>query len=480
VAAAADVANGADLPLTRALAAAVLARSSAAPDAPVVVLTATRRLLQRVVTEEELKQLEARAAGAASLAEDERRKLRDEIGGYYRKDPTEAQRDRISAARDLCWAGPARKPKGKAPSSTTTSMPVVDAETARCLRYLRSICTDTKIRWDMVVANIALVAHLADPSYATLINECDRTLARGDRATRFALLLPGLRDLFIKLSAQTQPGKEGASVGNYKGTVAEMRAALRAIETLSSLRRVVILLPGHIPILEGLEVPATFTQALNETLRSQDVDRIEILDEHLEFYVEVKADVDTAIDKHGKQYPDDQLLRYLAVVASDDLRAPDSYMRYPAIDIVNPSGWLRLLTAGTGRIYADLGCWLFIGGVSFPPWRLRQICDYVAGASSGCEKSFHGYYKHHHFPEPAAWAHSMPPIVTFAPDGSAPDRGLGPGTTPMPRNAAEFNRHARRDPIMVRSNQRPAPSGPIAPPPMTVPVGLDLSFLDED
>src|SRR5262249_33027780 len=125
---------------------------------------------------------------------------------------------------------------------------------------------------------------------------------------------------------------------------------------------------------------------------------------NVKFYVEVKSDVHTAVQKHKTDTA--QLDRIVAVV-NNRIRTrhggltpgKDKYeKRLPAVSIVNPAGWLELFTSGTARNYIKLKFWLIIDGEVLGPDDLEKIDQKVSAAASGGKP-----YNNNSFPRPSQW-----------------------------------------------------------------------------
>ncbi|RKH42663.1 hypothetical protein [Corallococcus sicarius] len=227
---------------------------------------------------------------------------------------------------------------------------------------------------------------------------------------------PGLSNLLKKIAMEVEPGKEQIASGNVYGAFSEVVdlffSLVRSVDLpssrISAPSKNKVFTLDKVPLGGRIDVGA---------LKEQDVDRTEIL-EGIKYYVEVKADVHTAVQKHspGQQkdsgetvqfrrvtdteVSDDekfgtaqQLLRILAVVkhregkVSTKPSALDIMERRPAVSILKSAAWLELFTSGTARVYVRLGFHLFMGDVRFTPQEMDKVATLVnQGMIPWCEK----------------------------------------------------------------------------------------------
>jgi hypothetical protein len=261
---------------------------------------------------------------------------------------------------------------------------------------------DWKSAWCNVVANVWALGQdskVGGPYYGAFFADLEVLLPYVSSEHLWSMM-PGLAANFERLTSST--GKVNA-LGNYKGAVAEILDAIRSAAFNRDELDTIALPTRYKSIDEDLSQSMSSEK---KKLLEQDIDRIERLKDGTKFYIEVKADVETAIEKHGKAYAGLQLVQIMAVIATrerlDAKRTGvdrKTKVRYPAVSILNPEGWMRLFTAGTAQLYVMNGYHLFIGGARFSPGQLKIIYDKVQLESKGREKDFfHANLKT--FPDP--------------------------------------------------------------------------------
>lgn len=169
--------------------------------------------------------------------------------------------------------------------------------------------------------------------------------------------------------------KTERSIGNYKGAAGEILDALSAV-----LRDAGSLVKLSIPKgNKGFDRQYLDSRSTTN-MEDQDIDRTEMRQTatygHMKFYIEVKADSHTAVEKHICR---EQLYRMKAVVQSkaNNVSKDGIFQRAPAVSIENPLGWLELFTSGVAHIYRVEGFYLIIDGCIFSPGQLMVIDTYV-------------------------------------------------------------------------------------------------------
>jgi len=411
-----------------------------------------------VELEEDMKKLAKGADGAR----------RTKANKLYGKDPTEEERRRIDAARDYFSSGASsssQKPVKQAPSKD--SKPSVDLkfiqQVGEVCKLLATSLDSASIKWDRVAFNMGWLrmdASSGGTYYEHFFDEVSVLWKQLD-PTHIGQLKTGLEAQLIKLSGTSDKIN---SLGNYKGAAAEFLDAVRA----AALRRLIL---TQIKIPEAMKkIDKDLTQAepdkSNNVLAAQDIDRIEVYTNGTKVYIEVKADVETAIDKHGKAFPKLQLLQILNVIATSerkDLRKGQERQRLPAVSIVNYSEWLRLFTGGTARVYASLGFHLLIGGVCFTPTQLRLLHSVIQKESAGREKLFfHANIKK--FPAPSQVLNGINNIEALLELKELPPPGKTEQSRFGPKDSEEEEWNPKKDPIVIRSNRATGNFGPIGPP----------------
>jgi hypothetical protein len=239
------------------------------------------------------------------------------------------------------------------------------------------------------------------PYYKNFFSEITRLTTGPAAGFVWTKVRPGLEKQFARL---TSVCKSEGSLGDYKGAASEILAALRA----AALGAESIKVPTEN---KGINPKVLRDLGQSEHLLSQDVDRVDVID-GTKFYVEVKANVDTAIKKHivtakNVMYPTEQFWRYKAVKISKDTaqaqtrldpdggspipdpwvdttkRPPGKHPRTPkprdralALEITDPADWW-LFFRGSIEVYAQHGFWLFIGGQRFSPPEMQTMAAHV-------------------------------------------------------------------------------------------------------
>lgn len=213
------------------------------------------------------------------------------------------------------------------------------------------------------------------------------------QASNWTRLEQGLVKPFEQLAL---PYKTANSIGGYKGFASEILAALRGA---ASVGRPIVRLPPAYKRIDPryATVPDKSKGAAPGAKQLvQDIDRTELLG-RVKYYIEVKADTHTAVQKHGK-WESDQIKKYKEVIQSINteyaearaLANPDpnsraarlqqkteKRYRVPVVEITNPQGWFELFTAGTADMYGRAGVWLFIDGQRFSSLDLRIMVEHI-------------------------------------------------------------------------------------------------------
>lgn len=408
-----------------------------------------------------------------SQGEDAERRQRAIL--LFKKNPTEEEKKRITIVKD--WFSRGEK-KSQPKKSTTLSVTLDELElsSARSIcELLKEVFDSKEINWERVIINMCSLAVDGDSggTYYQGFFEEVAILLKYIHPRHLDELKPGIVSL---LSAKKLSGDSDktASLGNYKGAAAELIDALRSAAIRGLSLRSIRLPTGMIKIDKDL-TQAT-PQDNGSVLSEQDIDRIEVLEDETKVYIEVKADVETAVDKHGKNYPKLQLLQILNVIATaerKDTRKGHERARIPAVSIVNHAEWLRLFTGGTAYVYASLGFYLCIGGVVFSPQDLRAIHRAIASAMEGREKSFF-HANIDKFPSPMVVRRSIRNLESLLVIETLPERQetsklrfIESTTKKGSEEVSGFGIHLlepKKDPIVIKSNRPTGNFGPIGPP----------------
>jgi hypothetical protein len=414
---------------------------------------------------EVLVQLEEDMKNIAKGADPARRSKANRL---YGKSPTEEEKQRIDIVRDYFSSGGGGGKSSKAgkPVASKDSQPSVDVKSLQLslevCKVLAKSLDSKKIKWDRVALNMGWLGQDAASGgtyYAHFFDELSVLWAKLD-PKHIAQMKGGLENQLIKLSGTSD---KIASLGNYKGAAAEFIDGVRS----AFLRKDILTL---IKIPEAMKkIDKDLTQAMpdksNNVLSEQDIDRLEVYTNGTKVYIEVKADVETATDKHGKTFPKLQLLQILNVIATaerKDVRKGQERERLPAVAIVNHAEWLRLFTAGTALVYASLGFHLMIGGACFTPAQLRLIHSVITRESAGREKEFF-HANIEKFPAPALVLKGIDDLESLLELKGLPLPIKSAQSRFVPKASEKDDWDPRKDPIIIKSNQPTGKFGPIGP-----------------
>jgi len=315
--------------------------------------------------------------------------------------------------------------------STITVPPEFSKVAGLCQPLLVSLCPElSKISWLRVTENIYRLGQ-DDPFYKDFF---DQILDMCDRIAQMKALTLKLR-LYDLFHQKIEPEYKNAnSLGGYKGGASEVLDTLSsALKSLGPPTKIGI--PKGNKSLDKRLVAKEHllkdTSGEISEIQAQDIDRTEVYG-NLKFYIEVKADSHTAVEKHcGSR---GQLMRIKAVVQTREGKESKSYgilQRHPAVSVTNAAGWLELFTSGAVHIYRTEGFYLFVGGEIFTPAQLTVIDAQVYKQATGktqLPQSFsqraadlgalNRYFADHKddFPAPSVWA--MKNLRFDAPAGS--------------------------------------------------------------
>ncbi len=185
-----------------------------------------------------------------------------------------------------------------------------------------------------------------------------------------------LRALLRRMVPRPPKYRQPGHIEDYKGACSEILDALRSMR-FRHIGEIRISVPVANKTFEATDVAAYLLSAPDNAsvrwkpLLEQDIDRTEVRDKKVKYYIEVKSDVHTAVEKHQKTT--DQLDRILAVINNRNRKSVKMLTRCPAVSILNPDGWLELFTSNTARNYYTRGFWLFIDNQFISPDKIREI-----------------------------------------------------------------------------------------------------------
>ena len=185
-----------------------------------------------------------------------------------------------------------------------------------------------------------------------------------------------IRPLLKKMVPNARKSRKEADLDNYKGACCELLDVFRTMQFRNPDVVKIAVPKGHKKfetedVAHYLLVKPKDADATWKPLMEQDIDRTEVQNGSIKYYIEVKSDVHTAVQKHQKTT--DQLDRIIAVV-KNRMRKPDNKLdRRPAVSIVNPDGWLELFTTNTARNYCKRQFWLFIDNMLISPQTLESV-----------------------------------------------------------------------------------------------------------
>lgn len=369
----------------------------------------------------------------------------DRAAALLKKSPSADEKNRIIAIRKVFAGGKAASPPAALTTSTTSPPSPTTTTTAPApvptpyvpdpafLNASHPIVGRIRVKVptvdDRIIENIERLSQSTTVAggsyYSTFFTEVDSLLTDVPAAAwvTFSGASQNLAGLFKSLALQYKNDK---SVGGYKGMASEILAALR---NAALAEEPTVRIPkDYKPISSAFATTKDKTKNTKTATAApiatpaprvmvQDVDRTDLFKVSGDkFYVEVKADSHTAVQKHHN-YLVPQLKRYLEVIQTindnytqvlskpDPLSAKEQKMkaktdprtRMPAIEITDPTGWLELFQPGgvrasapsggtapappatrsTAAMYSSNGFWLFIGGQRFSPVELGRIDGHV-------------------------------------------------------------------------------------------------------
>ncbi|MCP3063496.1 hypothetical protein LXT21_32430 [Myxococcus sp. K38C18041901] len=301
-------------------------------------------------------------------------------------------------------------------TSTTTAPtyhPDLERDAAAWVTAVTLLCTKAgvstvDINWVWVKDNVlVLTTYRNSDGYISAVLGRVASIPL-DRITAVAGRLKsneGLTGVIKKLSKVVDTLKAVNESANFYGAFNEVVGLLLSMVTSSPGDR--FSMPTHDKNFEYVDLPLG-GRIDGKALKVQDIDRIEVRG-GIKFYIEVKSDVRTAVQKHqsgvepadASKYayqrdtlnplPSDdekfgtsqQLLRILAVTQHRQGKVGSTATKNRidgmevAVSILNEKDWLELFTSGTARTYSRLGFHLFIGDFAFTPTKLGVICDEV-------------------------------------------------------------------------------------------------------
>lgn len=282
---------------------------------------------------------------------------------------------------------PASAPKTPANSANAVANITVPPQFVKCGEAARDqfcrVCPDLKTAdWPTVIENVYnLTQHpeVGGDFYNGFFPYAADTLGTVRDDHQFMKLR--FKDLIATKLAS--PYVNEKSLGGYKGAASEILDLLQSIQRWRGNNFVG---PGLISIPSankdfthldfdptGVTKSETGKGAAKQDLLEQDIDRTEVIN-NIKYYIEVKADAHTAVEKHGRSRK--QLLRILAVVRNRQTKRSKTFgvmNREPAVSITDPSGWLELFTSGTAHVYRSMGFHLFVQGLILSPNDIKAI-----------------------------------------------------------------------------------------------------------
>jgi hypothetical protein len=236
--------------------------------------------------------------------------------------------------------------------------------------------------WGEVIDSVWLLG-VQDPYYSNFFKKLHKIVITYMSHEDFAIDVTRMRirSNLRRLVPSPKKGRSQPSILDYKGACAEILDAFNTIRFRSGVTRIVTPRPNSRKAFDTEDLPKGYHGA---KIDKQDVDRIEVYFGDIKLYIEVKADAQTAVNKHSKLNPA-QLLRYMAVVktrmkkgiSSCNESVVEQKVRFEervvAVSISNPKGWLELFTSGTVRNYFRNNIWLIIDGLLIPPIDLAML-----------------------------------------------------------------------------------------------------------
>lgn len=234
--------------------------------------------------------------------------------------------------------------------------------------------------WNKVVDSVFLLGEKY-PGFTEFFQDIAKVKAAVDSDPNFKMDVRKirLRALLRKMVPNPNKGRKDADIDNYKGACSEILDVFRAMQ-IRHPDAIRIAVPDGHKEFEPTDVAGyllTKPQGAPDTwkpLLEQDIDRTEVhqgQNGKVKFYIEVKSDVHTAVEKHQKTT--DQLDRIVAVVKNRARKPGNATIRRAAVSIANPDNWLELFTTPTARNYCKREFWLFIDRRIISPQKLEEI-----------------------------------------------------------------------------------------------------------
>jgi hypothetical protein len=231
--------------------------------------------------------------------------------------------------------------------------------------------------WDKVVDSVYLlgVKYKAFEGFFKEVHNT-RIAVESDQNFKLDTRKIRLRPLLRKMIPNPQKGRKSADLDNYKGACSEI---LDVFRTMQFRHPDVVRIANPTgnkkfevqDVAQYLLVKPADASDTWKPLMEQDIDRTEVQNGKIKFYIEVKSDVHTAVKKH--EASTDQLDRIIAVVKNRMRKPGNKLDRRPAVSIVNPKDWLELFTTNTAKNYCSRQFWLFIDNMLISPQTLECI-----------------------------------------------------------------------------------------------------------